>query len=193
VPTITALRERRGRVAVELDGAAWRMLPLDAVARAGLTVGLALDRPTLRLLRRELRRTEALELAGRALCDRDLSERALAQRLERRVAPATRDEAVRALTRAGIVDDRRLAHSRATGLAQRGYGDAAIRHDLRRRGVDSAQIDEAIANLAPEAARASSIVDRRGRGPRTARHLAARGFSDDVVESALGRGFATEA
>ena len=39
MPTVTALRDdRRGRVAVELDGAPWRVLPLDVVARAGIAV-----------------------------------------------------------------------------------------------------------------------------------------------------------
>ena len=60
-PVITALRERkRGRVAVELDGAPWRVLPTDAVVRAGLTVGRPLDRATARELAREVRRAKAL-------------------------------------------------------------------------------------------------------------------------------------
>jgi hypothetical protein len=60
---VTALRERRGHVAVELDGQAWRTVPLEVVVRAGLAVELELDRPRLRLLRRELRRAEALAAA----------------------------------------------------------------------------------------------------------------------------------
>ena len=37
---VSALRaEPRGRVAVELDGASWRVLPAEAVIRAGLAVG----------------------------------------------------------------------------------------------------------------------------------------------------------
>ena len=61
MPTVTRLREdRRGRVAVELDGAPWRVLPVDVVARAGLSEGRTLDRETLRTVRRELRRVEAI-------------------------------------------------------------------------------------------------------------------------------------
>ena len=67
MPTVTALRDdRRGRVAVELDGAPWRVLPLEAVVRAGIAEGRLLDRNALRLLRRELRRAEALRVATRA-------------------------------------------------------------------------------------------------------------------------------
>jgi SOS response regulatory protein OraA/RecX len=190
--TVTALRERRGRVAVDVDGAPWRMLPVEVAVRSGLTVGLVLDRPTLRLLRRELRRTEALQLAGRALQARDLSERALAERLERRVAPAARAEALETLARVGVLDDRRVAQSRAAALAERGYGDTAIRHDLRHKGLEPEEIEEAVAMLEPEPVRAAAIVVRRGRGPATARHLAAKGFAEDVVESALNTGFARD-
>jgi SOS response regulatory protein OraA/RecX len=193
VATVTALRERRrGRVAVELDGAAWRTLPVEVVVRCDLDVGLALDRPRLRLLRRELRRAEALGVATRALRARDLSRRELSERLGSRVGPATADETLSTLTRAGLVDDRRAAENRASALAGRGYGDAAIRHDLRRRGLGGEDIEAALAAVEPEAARAAAIVLRRGPGPKTARYLAGRGFGEDACESALGRGFATD-
>ncbi|HJQ73262.1 MAG TPA: hypothetical protein VJ814_00130, partial [Gaiellaceae bacterium] len=67
-PTVTALREHKGgRVAVELDGKPWRVLPADVVVRAGLGVGRRLDRPTARDLARELRRARALAAATRSL------------------------------------------------------------------------------------------------------------------------------
>jgi hypothetical protein len=115
MPTVTALREdRRGRVAVELDGAPWRVLPVDVVVRAGISQGRSLDRPALRLLRRELRRAEALHVAGRALRHRDLSRRLLAERLERAaVSPAAAAESLETLERAGLVDDGRVACARA--------------------------------------------------------------------------------
>jgi SOS response regulatory protein OraA/RecX len=191
--TVTGLRERRGRrVAVEVDGQPWRELPVEAVVRSGLTVGLVLDRPALRVLRRELRRAEALGLAGRALRARDLSERALSERLEGRVAPAVREEALKTLARVGALDDRRVAQNRARALAERGYGDAAIRHDLLRKGFEPDEIEEALASLEPETQRVEAILVRRGRGPSTARYLAARGFGEDAVESALDAGFAPD-
>jgi SOS response regulatory protein OraA/RecX len=193
VATITALRERRrGRIAVDIDGSAWRTLPVDVVARCGLTLGLELDRVALRLLRRELRRAEALAVGTRALRARDVSRRELSARLAAHVAPAAADEAVAILTRAGLLDDRRAAESRAAALAGRGYGDLAIRRDLTDRGLEAAEIDAALAALEPEHARAAAIVGRRGAGPRTARYLAVRGFGDDICESALGRDFATD-
>jgi regulatory protein len=185
VPTVTALREdRRGRVTVELDGARWRTLPVDVVARSGLAEGRALDRPALRLLRRELRRAEAIALASKALGRRDLTKQRLRQRLERAaIPPATAEESLDILARAGFVDDARFAAVRAQNLADRGYGDAAIRDDLELQGVDGTLARSAVAELESELERARGIVARRGPGPKTARFLASKGFSEEAVET----------
>jgi len=191
VPTVTALRDdRRGRVAVELDGTPWRVLPVDVVVRAGIAEGRALDRPALRLLRRELRRADALHVAGRALRHRDLSRHRLSERLERAaVTPTVAAESLAALESAGLVDDRRVARSRSWSLAERGYGDEAIRHRLLAEGLEEALVGEALAALEPEAGRARRLIERRGTGPRTARYLAGRGFGEEAVEGALGAAF----
>jgi SOS response regulatory protein OraA/RecX len=190
VPTVTALRpDRRGRVAVELDGAPWRELPLDVVARAGLAEGRLLDRPALRLLRRELRRAEALQVAGQALRHRDLSRRRLAKRLESAVPPAAAAESLAVLERAGVVDDARVARMRAESLAARGYGDEAIRHRLREEGLP----EDAVGALEPETERAKRLIERRGPGPRTARYLASHGFGEEALEAARGAAFGQDA
>jgi SOS response regulatory protein OraA/RecX len=191
VPVVTALRAQpRGRVAVDLDGSAWRTLPAEPVVRAGLRVGCELDRPTARRLRHELRRAEALAVATRSLRSRDLSARALDERMRRAdVAPSARREAVATLARAGAVDDRRFAAARAAALAGRGYGDAAISADLERRGIAGEILAEALAALEPEVERAREHVRRRGTGAKTARFLASKGFGDDALEAALGVGF----
>jgi SOS response regulatory protein OraA/RecX len=194
VPTVTALcDDRRGRVAVELDGAPWRVLPVDVVVRAGLAEGRLLDRPALRLVRRELRRAEALQVAGRALRHRDLSRRRLAERLEGSVPPAAAAELLATLEGAGLLDDRRVALVRAESLAGRGYGDEAIRHRLRGEGLADELVEEAVAGLTPEPERAGPLIERRGLGPRTARYLAGRGFGEEAVEAALGAAFGQEA
>lgn len=184
--TVTALRaERRGRVAVELDGLPWRALPLEPVVRAGLAVGLPLDRARARTLARELRRAGALGAAGRALRHRDLTAGALGDRLERAgVAPAARRDAIGTLERAGLVDDSRVAAARADLLAGRGYGDEAIRWDLERRGVGGEQAEAVVATLEPERERAGRIVAARGGGAATARLLARRGFGEEAVGAA---------
>jgi SOS response regulatory protein OraA/RecX len=192
--TVTALR-RAGpnRVAVEVDGAPWRTLPAQAVLNARLRVGAALDRPTLRLLRRELRRAEALAVATRILATSDQSALALRKRLERRgIEPRVRQETVQVLERSGLVDDRRTAAARAQALAARGYGDAAIAADLERRGFDRASAAAALAALEPESERAAEIAAHRGTSPKTAHFLASKGFSDEAVEAACGVDFAND-
>lgn len=161
------------------------MLPADAVVRAGLGVGRELDRPLARVLARELRRSRALGVASRALRSRDHTRRSLEVRLERRSVPAAaRRAALDALTDAGLVDDARLATARAESLAARGFGNAAIHADLERHGVDASVAAEAIAALAPEPERARALVARRGRGARTARYLASRGFEQEIAAEA---------
>jgi SOS response regulatory protein OraA/RecX len=194
VPKVTRLRDdRRGRVAVELDGAPWRTLPVDVVVRAGLAEGRELDRPALRLVRQELRRAEALAVAARALRRQDLSERGIAERLARAsVAPAAVEESLAVLSRAGLVDDARFARARAGSLAERSYGDAAIRHDLGRQGVAPEVIEAALESLEAEAERARRLVERRGPGVGTARYLASKGFGEEALEAAAGADFASD-
>ena len=188
MPRVTGLLERRGgRVAVEVDGAPWRTLPVDAAVRAELRVGVELDRPRLRTVRRELRRAEALGWAVRALHRRDLSRRALEERLTRAgLAREERLAALATLERAGLLDDERFALARAALLAERMYGDEAIRWTLEREGVEPELAGRAAAALPPEQERAALAAVRRGRGPKTAAYLTRRGFGEAAVEWALG-------
>jgi regulatory protein len=136
----------------------------------------------------ELRHVEALNRAARALEHRDRSRAELASRLdEAGVDAEARDSALEALERAGIVDDRRLALNRAASLAERGYGDSAIRFALEREAVAGELVEEALAALEPEGERARRLVEARGGGPKAARLLAGRGFEAATVEEALGR------
>jgi regulatory protein len=175
---------RGGQVEVALDGERWRTLPAEVVLRAGLDVGVEVDRERARRVRRELKRHEAMSRAARALRTRDLSAAELDARLERaNLSPAARAEAIERLTDAGAVDDARFARSRAQALADRGAGDFLVRHDLETRGISPEAIEVAIASLEPETVRAARICLRRGSGPKTARYLARRGFSEDAIES----------
>ena len=187
---VTGLREvRHGRVAVEVDGRSWRDLPADVVVRAELGLEAELDRERLRRLARELRRYEALAQATRRLRRRDLSTSRLDSELARRgVRAGDRGEAIDVLARTGILDDERFAFARATALAGRGLGDAAILWDLEREGVEPARARRAVEALDPEHERAERVVRARGRGVRTARFLAQKGFGEDVVEAAAGAG-----
>jgi SOS response regulatory protein OraA/RecX len=192
-PTVTGLRERkRGRVAVELDGRPWRVLPADAVVRAGLAVGRGLERSTARELAREIRRAKALAQATRTLATSGRSRRELEQRLARAGHAGTaREAALATLDRAGLVDDARLAEDRAGLLTRRGYGDIAIRADLRRRQIASEAVTNAVDSLAPELERARELLDGQSVTPALLRRLAGRGFSRDTLDE-VASSFAPE-
>jgi SOS response regulatory protein OraA/RecX len=124
----------------------------------------------------------AVERALRALRHRDRSAAQIDGHLASHgVSERDRGEALATLLRTGLVDDRRFAETRATTLADRGAGDAFIRHDLALAGIDDDLVDAALTAVDSERARAERVVARRGGGPRTARYLAGKGFSPDVV------------
>ncbi len=182
--TVTALRERkRGKVEVELDGEPWRVLPATVVVRAELRVGRRLDRPSARIVARELRRAGALSRATRALASRDRSRGELEARLDAAgFSETAREEALGSLEAAGLLDDARVAESRAREMARHGYGDAAIRADLRSRRIDPETIATAIDELEPEAERVQRLLEGKDRTPALVRRLASRGFSRDTLE-----------
>ena len=184
---VTALHSARGdRVRVELDGAPWRTLPAAALVSARLTVGVELDRARARKLAQAIRRAEALGAATRALARRDRSVVGLGEYLARRgVGRKERADAVERLGDLGYLDDARFAAGRARSLAERGYGDDAVRFELEREGVAPDRIEAAVAGLAPEHERAVALV-RAARAPLSGiRRLAAKGFSADAIEFAV--------
>jgi SOS response regulatory protein OraA/RecX len=188
-PVVTATREGRGRlVVVHLNGRPWRSLPVGAVAAAGLSVGVSLDRERARDLNRAIRRQRALDAAERILRVSDQTTATLAARLDRRgVCKSDGAETVQKLVSAGIVDDARFAHGRAAALARKELGDEGIRADLEARGISVDLVHEALSTLEPEAARAAPIFERGGVSRQTLARLARRGFCEATLEPYLGR------
>jgi len=134
-------------------------------------------------------RDEALAVATRALARREHSAQGLRERLLRAgVSDTDADDALEELQRVGLLDDGRFANERARVLAERGKGDAAIRFDLERAGVEAPEVEEAMAALEPESERAARMVERRGPTAATARLLASRGFDEAVVEALVAPG-----
>src|SRR5205823_10954302 len=82
----------------------------------------------------------ALEAATKALARRDRSAADLTAYLERRGTGAEdAATAVERLRQAGYVDDARYATARAEVLAERGYGDEAVRFELGRNGLGAVE------------------------------------------------------
>jgi regulatory protein len=127
-----------------------------------------------------------VDAAARALARRDRSSAELSAYLERQGVQATEREAALDRVRSlGYQDDARFATARAQVLAERGQGDEAIRWDLEQRGLPREEVEAALAGLQPEYERARALAGRLG--PKAARTLAAKGFSTDSIESAVGQ------
>jgi SOS response regulatory protein OraA/RecX len=105
---------------------------------------------------------------------------------ERGTSATTLEDAIETLERAGLVDDARVGAARAEELARRGFGDAAIRFTLEGEGLAVEVVSEALATLEPEPERARTLLDRRGRTPKTVRWLAAKGFDAATLEDLGG-------
>ena len=134
------------------------------------------------------RSNDPAEVAVRALARRDLSRAALERRLEAAGVPhGLREATLDRLAEAGLVDDRRLAESRAAALAARGFGDAAIEARLEAEEVGREDRAEALARLEPEESRARRLAEQAGpaRLRNLASSLARRGFADDAIDAAL--------
>jgi regulatory protein len=187
-PTLTAVRRSRpGRVALEVDGRPWRIVPDEVVVRCGLRPGLELERPLLRGLRRELRRSEALDVAVKTVSRRDVSTRRLRERLGARgIASEEAQAAVDTLSSAGVVDDERLARARARSLTERGWGDAAVAARLEQEGLPSEAVTLALAELPAESERATGVVAAIPDRQAAWRLLARRGFAPESIEDAIG-------
>jgi SOS response regulatory protein OraA/RecX len=117
------------------------------------------------------------------LARRPLPRALLEDRLQRKgVAAAALEEAVEALEQAQYLNDHTYALGRAQSLAERGYGDAAVRHILEQEGVASELIEQAVTSLEPELERAQALLTDAGDRRRMLRRLATRGFTAETLE-----------
>jgi SOS response regulatory protein OraA/RecX len=121
------------------------------------------------------------------LARRPLSRALLEERLEKKgVAPVALGEAVEALEQAQYLNDRSYACERAGSLAERGYGDRAVRYILEQERVGSELIEEALDALEPELERARTIARSISDRKRLLGRLVRRGFDSDTIEQVSG-------
>lgn len=127
------------------------------------------------------------------LARRDHSRAELARKLARPVGdeagPAELERVLDELSRNGLLSDERFAAAVLRTRVQR-FGDARIRHDLRRFGVADETSAAALATLAgSEVARAQQVWSKRfttlptsaAARAKQARFLQSRGFSLDSI------------
>ncbi len=137
------------------------------------------------------RHDDAHHAAVKALARRELSGAELVEQVTR--AGFSPDDAARVLAElreAGYQSDERAARERARVLAGRNAGDAAIRADLRRRGLAPETFDPIIKELPPELERAEALAARIGRGRRLVATLDRKGYSEETIWAVAGGGIA---
>lgn len=137
-------------------------------------------------LQRERAHARMEELVGR----RDLSARELSERLARDGYPTpVVDEIVSRSCEAGVLDDARYGAAFARSKVLSGWGRLRIERELRRRGVDPAEVPgwpEEFCDAPDERERALALASRRrltGKNDfqKVARFLSARGFAPGLA------------
>lgn len=197
--TITALRAQANdsqRVNVFIDGAFALGVSLTTLSRAGLHVGRALSEDEFAQLEHAEQGSKALHAALRLLEARPRSVAEIRDRLRRKAfAPEAIDEAVAQLQHLGLVDDRAFARAWVENRQTfRPRGPAALRDELRRKGIDRTVIDQTLADeqllgdtgeQALELARRVSVRyahhDRAAFARRLGGFLQRRGFDYETV------------
>lgn len=191
---ITALRvqkRNRQRVSVYLDGRF--AFGLAAIEAARLHLGQVLSDEEIARLQKRDRAERAAERALDLLSYRPRSRAEVRQRLaEKGYEPEAVQETLDRLGRTGLLDDRTFARYWVENRLQfNPRGAMVLVQELRRKGVDEAAIQEALAEYDEEAAaaRALETVVRRLKGAdvRTFRrrltdYLTRRGFPYALIE-----------
>lgn len=134
------------------------------------------------------------ERAIRHLTRREHSRAELALKLKAYGSPEEVDEVLERMTELGLLSDRRMADAWVRAKARR-FGNARLRHDLARHGIDpeTAEIALEAEGLEPEAERARAAWRSKfGQMPenakewaRQARFLQSRGFAPDIIKKLL--------
>ncbi|MET4097795.1 regulatory protein [Agrococcus sp. UYP10] len=139
----------------------------------------------------------ARSIALRALGRRAASRQELDRTLERRdVEPEVRAAVLDRLEAEGLVDDAQLARDTAERLRERKHlGERGVAAELRKRGLDPDELDEAdrddelqrAIDAAAERRRRSGNLDDETAERRLTGYLQRRGFSGGTVRIAIER------
>lgn len=189
-------QRKRGRFLVKLEDGDILRVTEEELLRFGLRGGMELDGETMEALRASARSSSAKAAAANIIGSRALSKKELTERLVKKGNDASDAQAaVDWLEDIGAVNDAEYAAALVRHYGGRGYGPARVREELRRRGVDRALWEEAMAEM-PEATEIlDRLIQKKCRGElsdpkekkRVSDALLRRGFSWGEVRAAMGR------
>ena len=190
MPEISAVRERRGRARVFVDGEFWAEIDAGVALEQGLAKGAVFSPEELDLARVAGERPVAMGRALNLLGYRARSEAELRERLRRYgYAGRTIDVVVSRLRELGYLDDAEFAREKAHQHARR-YGPRRVSVELRKSGVGEDLVrevvqDEFAGRSEVEEARAAAAQRYNGRGTdaearRVYGFLVRRGYTAEV-------------
>jgi regulatory protein len=196
VTALVAQKRNPNRVNVYLDGQF--AFGLAAIEAARLHLGQELGEADLARVRQADDVAVAHERALRYLSYRPRSEAEVRKYLDgKHVAPEVIDEIVERLTRVGLLNDQAFAqYWRENRESFRPKGAAALRQELRQKGVPREVVDQALAgmneegaalDLARARARRLGGLDKLAFKRRLAAYLGRRGYAYDVVMPVVER------
>lgn len=192
-----------GGVSVMVDNVERAVVPVEAVAELGLSVGRDFDDVAVRVAE-SAAEMRAYDRALALLAHRGRSREELRRLLIRKGEPAPAVEsALERLVRAGLLDDASYArsYSRSKVLGP-GHSRRRLRDELTRRGVDRAIADDAIEDvLTDESVDEEAIIERVARRKlrtlsranaetrerRLWAFLARRGYEPDDIRRAIAK------
>ena len=196
---VTALKiqaRNKARVNVYLDGKF--AFGLAKIVAARLAVGQELEAAAIERLKASDDIEASYERALRFLGPRPRSEAEVRRRLkEKGIEPATIDEVVARLTRAGLVNDQAFASYWVENrVTFRPRSSRAIRQELKQKGVSEDVLrealtatndDEAAYTVAAKRAQRLAGLEKQDFRRKLGEFLARRGFNYDTIEPVVER------
>lgn len=198
MPTVTDIRERRGIVEIEADGATVARLRRAHFAKCPAVVGEEIDVEAYLDRIAAIQFSDGYEAALSSLDFCARSTRDIAASLRRKGYVEGAVEAVVArLTENGLLDDARYAERMAELQASRPVGVYALKRRMRARGISEADAEAALTGFddaqqlaaaqtaARSLARKYESLPRREARAKLSQALARRGFPWDAIDGAI--------
>ena len=153
MPILTKLTPtKQGRMALFFDGEFTFSVDLETLTKEALIKGKEFSTEELRQLWKETEYQKAKERAFRLLGFKSYTRKMLIQRLEREeFSPETAECVLDRLEELGLIDDLDYAVRCSRDLVHlKKYSRSRVRQELRSRGVEEADIEEALEQLEPD-------------------------------------------
>ena len=202
MPTITGIEDRRGQVAIYLDGSVALRVRKAHFEKCPVREGDEIDPDEYASRLAAAQFADAYEAALTSLDACARSSKEIRQSLLRRgyVAPAA-DAVVARLTENGLIDDARYAQRMAETQARKPVGLYAFKRKLRAKGISDDDAEDALSAFDEDQQREACLLaaqklfrkyealpPREGRA-KLSQALMRRGFAWDAIEGVLDQFF----